>query len=65
MLSALQQGLVYGAVFSILMCAVIVFTLWFNPTLWAERAPEDIRQAVGQVDDRTRKQRRFLPPSSC
>jgi len=54
----IQNSLFFGAIFSLVMSVIIVFSLWRNPLVWAERAPEDIRQAVGPIDDRARKQRR-------
>ncbi len=58
MQTLIQNSLIFGAVFSLVMSVIIIFSLWRNPMVWAERAPEDIRQAVGPMDDRARKQRR-------
>ena len=58
MQAVIENGLIFGAIFSLVMSAIIVLSLRRNPMIWAERAPEDIKQAVGPIDERARKQRR-------
>lgn len=60
MQAAVLNGFFFGLILSLFMSALILLTLWINPTIWAERAPEDIRQAVGPVDERTRRLKRVF-----
>lgn len=60
MQAAVQNGLVFGLIFSLFMSTIILLTLWINPMIWADRAPEDIRQAVGPADERTRRLKRIF-----
>ena len=60
MQALIQNSLIFGAIFSLIMSLIIVFSLWRNPKVWAERAPEDIRLAVGSTGERARKQRRIF-----
>jgi len=58
MQAVIENGLIFGAIFSLVMSAIIVLSLRRNPMIWAERAPEDIKQAVGPIDEHARQQRR-------
>ena len=58
MQAILQNSLFFGVIFSLIMSVIIVYSLRRNPVVWAERAPEDIKSAVGPIDERARKQRR-------
>ena len=58
MQAVVENGLIFGAIFSLIMSVIIIVGLRSNPMILVERAPEDIRQAVGPIDERARKQRR-------
>ena len=58
MQAVIENGLLFAAIFSLIMSVIIIFSLRRNPMVLAERGPEDIRQAVGPIDERSRTQRR-------
>jgi hypothetical protein len=58
MQAVIENGLIFGVIFSLVMSVIIVVSLRRNPIVWAERAPEDIKLAVGPIDESARKQRR-------
>lgn len=60
MQSTIQNGIIFGLILSLFMSLVILFSLWINPMMWAGRAPQDIRQAVGPPDQRASRQRRLF-----
>jgi hypothetical protein len=58
MQAVIENGLLFGAIFSLIMSVIIIVSLRRNPMILAERGPEDIRQVVGPIDERARTQRR-------
>ncbi len=64
-LFSLQTGLLLSAA----LCMVILPSLFFNPEIWVDDYPPDVRARFGPIGDRARRQRRrvallffWIPP---
>ena len=58
--SLLQHSLIYGAILSVFMSAIILGSLYLNPEIWLDDAPRDLRERVGPMSERAKRQRRLL-----
>lgn len=56
----LTHSLGYGAILSIVMVGFILLTLYIDPMMWLDDAPEDLKQAVGPMSPATHRRRTLL-----
>src|SRR3989304_1446688 len=59
-LAVLNHSLIYGGILSGLMFLFIVGSMMFNPELWINDYPPDIRQKYGPVSEQTVKTRKWF-----
>jgi hypothetical protein len=56
----LQHGVLYGAILSVLMILASVGAAYLNPEMWLPDYPPDIRERLGPISERTKRQRRLV-----
>ncbi len=56
----IQHSLVFGAILSGVMFAIISGTMAYNPELWVHDFPPDIRAKYGPVSERTKRQKKWI-----
>ena len=55
----LVHGLIYGAILSVLMGVIFLGIAYFNPEIWLNDYPPDIRERFGPMSEKARRQRRL------
>jgi hypothetical protein len=56
----LQHSLSYGAILSVLMFFLIFGSLYYNPEIWLNDFPADIRKKYGLVSEKSRMEKRWI-----
>lgn len=59
-LAILQSSLIYGLILSVLMFFLIFGRLYYNPEIWLNDYPPDIRQKYGPASEKTQRQKRCI-----
>ena len=55
--AVVRHALVYGAVLSVVVCALLLGVLWVNPEILLNDYPPDIREKHGPMSARAKRQR--------
>jgi hypothetical protein len=58
----IQHSLLYGAILSGVMFAIILGSLAYNPELWLNDFPPDIRAKYGPASEKTKRQKKWVAP---
>ncbi len=59
-LAVLTHSLIYGGILSALMFLFIIGSMLYNPELWLNDYPPDVRQKYGPVSEQTLKTRKWF-----
>jgi hypothetical protein len=59
-IAILLHGLTYGGILSLVMFFLIFGSLYYNPEIWLNDYPADIRKKYGPASEKTRKEKRWF-----
>ena len=52
-----SHGLWYGAILSVILTVLILWSVWYNPEMWLHDAPKEVQAKFGPISAKARRQR--------